>query len=358
MTPASVSPGPGATAVRPSWRAGVAAATAATLARPVAWPVALAGLLVRGGIVPFALPIVVLPTMTGLATALGPAVISIALGQPNADVARLVALVVGSFFAWLLAAALLGAATDVVLVRWLAGDVADAEAGAAVGEAASGAGAAGTAGHVERSGSALAEVLRVAVVRAVAHLPLLLVAGWGLARLVEVTRTELIMPGDLAVPLVLRVVLGAPEVFAVLAVAWLAGEVVGELAARGVVLGGRSAARALGGAIADAVRDAPATLATLLLGTVGLVVLVAPPVLAASVAWTGLRDALLGDGSSAAALAGALVLALAWLGLLVLAGIAATWRSALWTAQAIRLRAARTAGDVRVVASRLPSAPG
>lgn len=321
MTPAGARSDPGARQIPTSWRAGVAAATVVTLAKPQAWPVALAGFMVRGGLVAFVLPIIVLPTMTGLATALGPAVISIALGQPNADVARLIALVVGSLLAWLAVSVLLGAATDVVLIGWIAADL-DGLVGV----------------WATRS-----QVLRVALVRAVAHLPLLLVAGWGLARLVEVTRLELIMPGDLAVPLVLRVAGGAPEVLALLLVAWLAGEALGELAARRVVLEDRTATRALAAALGYAVRHAPGTLATLVVGTLGLVALVIPPVAAAAVAWSGLRTALLGDDPLAVALVGALALSVAWLGALILCSLAATWRSALWTAEVIRSRRAMPA---------------
>jgi len=329
VTQAGVAPDPGARPARPGWRTGVVAAWSATLARPGAWPVALVGLLVRGAIVAFVLPIVVLPTMTGLATVLSPAIISIALGQPDAEVARLIALVVGSFLAWLIASVILGAATDVILIRWIGADLEDGPA---------------------MPDGRFVVVVRVALVRAVAHLPLLIVAGWGLARLVEVTRQELIMPGDLAVPLVLRVVLGAPEVFALLLVAWLAGEALGELAARGVVLQGCTATRGLLGAMGQAIRRVPATIATLLVGTLGLVLLVAPVVLAASIAWGGLRILLLGDGPVVASILGALVLSLTWLAGLALAGLAATWRSALWTAEAMRRRTPRPAGDPSVVA--------
>jgi hypothetical protein len=333
VTEASAAPDPAARA-RPSWQSGVAAASAAAISRPGAWPVALVGLLVRGSIVAFVMPIVVLPTMTGLATVLSPAIISIALGQPDAAVARLIAVVVGSFLAWLVASVILGAATDVVLIRWMAADI---EGGPAVPD-----------------GRAIV-VLRVALARAAAHLPLLVVAGWGLTRLVEVTRQELIMPGDLAVPIVLRVVLGAPEVFALLLVTWLGGEALGELAARGVVLQDRTATRSLVRALGQAIRGAPGTIATVLVGTIGLVLLVAPAVVAASATWGGLRVLLLGDSPVVASVVGALVLSLAWIAGLALAGLAATWRSALWTAEVMRTRSPRTAGDPSADGSALPT---
>ncbi len=311
------------TGSRSGWRSRVAAATRATLERPDAWPVALAGLLVRGALVPFALPIVVLPTMTGLATALGPLVISIALGQPNVDVARLVALVVVGVLVWILVSILLGALTDAVLVRWLTAELED---------------------QGQRLPVRLAEVLRVAAVRATAHLPLLLAAGWGATRLVTVARAELITPGDLAVPLVLRVAAGLPDVALLLAATWGVGEAVGELAARSVMLEGTSAVVGLGRAIGGSVRHLPAVAATLLLGTAGLFALVVPAIVAASVAWGGLRGALLGEGPAVVAVIGALALSACWLGGLALAALAATWRSALWTAEALRQRTDRRTG--------------
>jgi hypothetical protein len=271
--------------------------------------VALAGLLARGGIVPFALPIVVLPTMTGLATALGPVVISIALGQPNADVARLVALVVGSFCAWLTHPLLGAVRTSSSSTGWPStSPTATPPVAASADRRPRGRRCASPSEPSPTCPCCSSPAGARSPHRG--HPP-----GADPARRSRVPLSCASCSGRLGLRR--------------LSLAWLAGEAVGELAARGVVMDGHSAARALGGALADAARDIPATLATLLLGTIGLLMLVAPPTLAASVAWTGLRDVLLGDGSSAAALAGAMVLALAWLGLLVLAGIAATWRSAL-----------------------------
>jgi hypothetical protein len=254
VTPSHSPLGRGSRPARASWASAVGAATTTALAHPGAWPVALVGVLVRGGLVTLVLPIVVLPTTIGLATALGPAIVAIALGQPDAGVARLVALVVGSAIGWLLVSALLGAWTDTWLIAWLAADLEEPSAGAPNGPAATGPPA------EVRGGT----VLRVVVVRAIAHLPLLVAAGWGFARLVEVARLELILPSDLRVPIVVRVALGAPEVFALIALTWVVGEALGALAARTVVLERASSAQALLQAAASAVRHLPATAATLL----------------------------------------------------------------------------------------------
>ena len=46
----------------------------ATLATPVTWPLALAAFLLRGGILVFTLPILVLPTPVGLGNVLAPTI--------------------------------------------------------------------------------------------------------------------------------------------------------------------------------------------------------------------------------------------------------------------------------------------
>ncbi len=51
-----------------------------TLTRPATWLVALAGFLIRGGIVWFLIPIVALPTPVGLANALGPSIVEFVFG--------------------------------------------------------------------------------------------------------------------------------------------------------------------------------------------------------------------------------------------------------------------------------------
>ena len=61
----------------------------ATLAHPLAWPVALAGFLVRGGIVVFLLPIVALPSPVGISDRIAPTLSSMVLGGATIQLAVL-----------------------------------------------------------------------------------------------------------------------------------------------------------------------------------------------------------------------------------------------------------------------------
>ena len=80
------------------------AALEAAVSDPGAWPLGMLGFLVRGGFVVLALPILTLPSPVGLATLLGPAVIS--TGRLDGP---LLALLVGSGLTML---AIVGAATS------------------------------------------------------------------------------------------------------------------------------------------------------------------------------------------------------------------------------------------------------
>ena len=68
---------------RASWLGSMQSALAATLTTPEWWAMALAAFLVRGGILLILLPIVALPTPTGLITDLSPPVEALLLGTPS-----------------------------------------------------------------------------------------------------------------------------------------------------------------------------------------------------------------------------------------------------------------------------------
>jgi hypothetical protein len=307
------------------WRAGVASASTATLARPQAWPLALAGFLARGGILLFILPIVVVPTPTGLATFFGPLIVTIVTTGPDAGIFALAALASMAALVALVVGGLLGAAVDVVLIGWFGPDVSDRAALAA------------RRPLPEPPADIRALTRRTFGVRLAAHLPLVVVAPWTVARIVDATYHELILPSDVAIPLVLLVVRAALVPVLVLVVAWFLGETIGGLAAREVVLARRSIPAALGRGSFALVRHPLTSAATAVLGFAGLVLLVAPALAAAIFAWHTARGVLLGDGQVLAALLAATLLAATWIGALTLAAVAATWRSALWTAFAVRV---------------------
>ncbi len=102
---------------RRSGRAGrLARALAFGLTHGEASVVALAGFLLRGGIVLLALPSVILPSVIGIASVTGVDAISIA-GQPTTWLVELIALAIVAAIAWLAVASLVGSLTDVWLIQ-------------------------------------------------------------------------------------------------------------------------------------------------------------------------------------------------------------------------------------------------
>src|SRR3954462_12749069 len=106
---------PSVTGSRTSWRASLVTGAMAVLERPVMWPVALAGFLARGGIFALLLPIVVLPTPSGIADVIAPSLTSFAFGLVSSAFIALVAISAAFVAAWVLLGGLAGAWADVEL---------------------------------------------------------------------------------------------------------------------------------------------------------------------------------------------------------------------------------------------------
>jgi hypothetical protein len=188
------------------------------------------------------------------------------------------------------------------------------------------------------AGRATARVfaLRVVLLVPVAAVAVLAVPAW-----VSVAYRELTLPSDVAAPLLLRVLAGAPLASSVVLVAWLGAEIVGGFAARRAVLFDASAARALGSAVVDPFRAPLGTTATVV-AALGLSVLaLVPGTWAMGAAWSAARRILGGEIDAVAVLGVALALAAAWLTALVLAGIAAAARATLATAELLRREPSR-----------------
>jgi len=94
----------------------------ATLAHPVLWVLALAGFLVRGGIVAFLIPILVLPTPVGLANLAGPTLVEFVFGGLSLGLAALLALGVGIAVVWIVFGGLAAAAIEVECIGVAAQD--------------------------------------------------------------------------------------------------------------------------------------------------------------------------------------------------------------------------------------------
>ncbi len=287
------------------------------LARPSLWALGLAGFLVRGGVLLVLAPIVVLPTAAGLANVVAPILEDIAFGRRLGDLAALVAWIVVGLVAWLIGGGLLAGAAEAEQIRRVARDdeLGGIAASAAVHDRPRAAG-------------------RILGARLVAAVPLAFVLVWGATRVVAVAYRELTVPSDTAVPLALRIVIGAPEAVVAMALAWLLGEIVGAVAARRIVLLGEGAGRGLAGAIRHLVRHPVRLLVLAAVPLLQLVVVLMAIGLAGSVTWDALRAALTFDDGTPTRW----LLLAAFVGLfaagMVLVGVTAAWRSAVWTVDA------------------------
>ncbi len=270
---------------------------------PRLWAIGLAGFLASGGIVLFALPIVVLPSVVGMSTFIGPNAVTAAGPSP-----RFVELVVASTVvlgAWIVAGTLVSVVAERALVRAVVGLPTDRAGGAGL--------------------------WRLLAIRLLSLAPFGLALAVGGTRLGQVGYQELILPSDSSAPFVLRVLSGAPEVIALLALGWLISELIGAVSVRLAILEGQGTLGSLAGALAWIARRPLRSLELLGATVLAAAVVIAPALVAAVAAWSAARTALL-DGAwlPVTALAVALFVAI-WGGALVLAGMVAAWRSAAWS---------------------------
>lgn len=298
-----------------------------TLATPVTWPIALAAFLLRGGILLFALPIVVLPTPVGLGNVLAPTLTSIAFGSASIEVAVVAAGISVGVLAWLLLGGWLAAGLEAAAARIVARDE---EVTALTGPAA----LAPASGDLP--GDALIAA-RILTARLIALLPLAIALGLGSVRLVAVTYRELTNPVEVATPIALRVVRASPEVIVAIVLAWMAGEIVGAVAARRIAMAGDGVLGALRGAAVTSVRHPLSTLARFWVPSLVLGVVLVPAALAAASAWDAVRSVLGDRASPPLVLAAVVAFVVLWMVGLLLAGVVCAWRAAVWTvAEAIR----------------------
>jgi len=297
----------------------------AVLERPATWPLALLGFLIRGGFLLVLAPIIVLPTAIGLANVVAPILTSALLRGLTPTVVALIAGAGLAGMAWLLGGGLLAAVVDGDAIRRTIDDGEDAQDGGP--DVAAADAAADVVAADDRGGDAW----RILSVRLAAHLPLLVALAWGATRVVAAAYREFTVPVDTVTPLVLRVLRAVPDAILVIVLAWLIGEILGGLAARRVVQAGESPPRALRSALGHMGRRPIRTLVQALVPLVALALVVVPSAAAAAAAWTAIR-ATLADGLPAPLTLGAvLLLVVVWGGQLVLLGLVAAWRSAVWT---------------------------
>lgn len=284
----------------------VVGSAAAVLAHPRWLLLALAGFLVRGGILLLLIPIVEVPTTAAMANTFGPTLVGFVFGGVSPAFVVLVGSIVGAAAAWLILGGLAGAAIDLALIR---GAAASADLEPVADPSRTGA------------GTALAA-------RLLAHLPTVAVIAIGAAPLVDAAYQELIHPGDPTLSVPVRVILRVPAVVGALVAAWVLGEAVGGLAVRHLASGA-----GLSRAFLLAARD--------LIHPVGILVLVVADgaVLgAAALGWTALGfvfdEIRRGSRESPSAVELALgfaLLSIAWLGAAGVLALATAWRSSAWT---------------------------
>lgn len=284
----------------------------ASLARPSTWVLGLLAFLVRGGFVVVLAPIVVIPSAVGLANVIAPTLTSMVFGGLAPEV---VALIVGGVIAvaaWLVLGGLLAAAAEAEAITRIADDE--------------------DATMTPRSGLAV----RIFLARMIATVPLALALGIGAVRVVTVAYRELTVPSEVAVPVAVRIIRGAPEAVAAILLAWVAAEVIGALAARRVVVRGDGPIDAVLHAVGHALRYPLQTALAFVLPLVVLAAVIVPSAAAAGVTWDAIRDAIADDAGPLAV--GGLLLAFIglWGGGLVLIGMVTAWRAAVWTVEVAR----------------------
>ena len=317
--PASARPelgaaGDGPPALRLRWGATISGAVVVTLVRPASWAFGLLAFLAGGGLVLAAWPILVLPTPTGLQNALGNPISSLVFGAPSAT---LLAMLLGG-----LLAALAVFAAGLLLGAW-----AERQLIAIAVEAAADEGILAPATDLDGAPG----IGRIAIVRVLALAPVgvALLLAW--RPVYDVTYRELILPGNLATPLPIRVLGDVPWVLIGIAIAWLLGDAAAAVGVRRLVLERHPVLVAWLLGWADLVRRPQRVIPTALVGVSVLLLLTVPALLAASIGWTRVRDVVLEGRDVPTTLVALVIWVGTWLGALVLAGIGQAFRSATWT---------------------------
>jgi hypothetical protein len=287
-----------------------------TLVRPLAWLLGLAGFLAGGGLLLMAAPVVVLPTPTGVQNALGGPLSTLLVGTPSTAMVFVIAGATGAALVLIVGGLLAGAWAERHLIA-LQLDAAGDE-GLLVPPTLDG--APGTAS--------------VAVVRALALLPVIAVGIVAWQPLYDAAYRELVLPSELATPLGIRVIRELPWLVVAVLVAWIVGDSAAALGVRRLVIGRRPILVAWLLGWIDLVRRPIRVAVTALFGTAVLMLLAAPGLLAAASGWTRVRDVMTHPDDGLGILVTVWTWVAVWLGGLVLAGVGAAIRASAWTLEA------------------------
>jgi hypothetical protein len=292
----------------------MAAALVVTLVRPATWVVALAGLLAGGGLVVVAAPILVLPTPTGLQNALGAPVSTLVFGDPSSE---FIALVVGTVVAGVL---MLGG--GLLAGSWAERRSLDLVLAAAADE-----------GFLPASPDLAAApgTLAVAAVRLLSLVPPLIAAALAWPTLYAVTYDELILPGDLATPLPVRVIARIAPLLAGVVATWLVADAAAAVGVRRLVLERRGVVAAWALGWTGLLRRPHRVLGTAVIGVLITAIAAGPALTAAVLGWGQVREVLAIGRDPLGMVAAVAIWVAIWLGALVLAGVGAAFRTAAWT---------------------------
>ncbi|HEX7491995.1 MAG TPA: hypothetical protein VF337_09870 [Candidatus Limnocylindrales bacterium] len=293
--------------------------------------VALAGFLLRGGIVLLTIPSVVLPSVIGLAGATGVSAFAID-GRPTPWLYEMSVIATLMVAVWLMLAFLLGSLIDVWLIEASVSNEPHASSR-------------------PRSVPELRTLIDMMGIRALFLVPLALSMIWASGQIYNAIYGELTIPSDLATPLPLRVIEKAIAAVVIVAIVWLVTEAAGAVSVRRLVLFNTGILRSLGdGLVQFAVR--PVSSAATIGLTYGVsIVATGAALLATGAAFDWCRIAArnqapmavtIGFGSvsttrdirSLLFLLAAVALAITWIAALSISGLASAWRSAALTSEA------------------------
>jgi hypothetical protein len=308
----------GAAVRRLSFRDAWTTALVATLVRPVTWALGLLGFLAGGGLVLVAWPILVLPTLTGLQTLLGAPVTTLVFGVPTAG---LVLLVGGGVLAALV----------IVVGAVLVGAWAEREGIGVTLEAAAEEHAIAPVPLEGAPGT-----VRVAVIRLLALVPVVLVAALSTPRLYEVVYHELILPDDLGTPLPIRVIRAVPVHLGLLLLVWLLSDGAGAIGVRRLVLERRGVMAAFALGWIEVVRHPVRSLGTAVGGALLVALMLGPSLAAAALGYGRLQEILVQGRGPLFAVIAVLAWVAVWIGGLVLGSVATGVRASAWTMIAFR----------------------
>jgi len=311
--------GPDAPA-RPVWRSRTARAIAFAISDRDTVTVALAGYLVRGGILVLLIPSVVLPSLLGLAAFTGVDAFGID-GRASLWLLSLVAAVAVAASVWLLLAVVVGSLVDV----WLIEATLDA------------------AGHGTRRPRplpGLGLILDLAGLRIMCSLPLIGSILAAAAQVYTAGYNELTNPTNLTTPFVARVFGDAAPAFVLIGAAWLVSEVVGAIAVRRVVLTGDGVWLSIWTTLVQIARRPVTTAATVIVSYTAAALSAAIAIVATAAAFDLVGVAARNDAAAdfpTVALHFVLLLlasvgvGVAWVVGLAVCGVASAWRSAAFT---------------------------